>query len=161
QVAPHERERRMTRCFTSQTRFLASALAALALLLPAFTPAWAQAAQGKYAQEADRLHVILLVAGYSDEIGGPGLQDWKAGKAAPQASMDKSKLSAHARTGKTPKTGKLHTPQDVLDTVKSLKIAGNDNVLVYHSGHGEISDSKQPEASHVLGLDAGEIGRMQ
>jgi hypothetical protein len=151
----------MTRFFTSQARFLGSALAALVLSLPAFTPAWAQAAKGKHTPEADRLHVILLVAGYSDDIGGPCLNDCKAVKAALEASIDKSKLTIHDLTGKNPRTGKLHTPQDVLDTVKSLKIAGNDNVLVYHSGHGEISDPKQPEASHVLGLDTGEIGRMQ
>jgi hypothetical protein len=149
----------MTKVFNARTTAFGIALAALALA--AFSPASAQPAKKKFPPEADKIHLVLLVWGYSDNIGSPCLNDCKGVKATLEASLEKGRLAVHDFTGKNPKTGQFFTPKEVLDGIKSMKIGKNDTVFVYHSGHGEIGDRQQPEASHLLFIDKGQIGRMQ
>jgi hypothetical protein len=160
-LVTREGERLMSKDFNGRTTVLGIALAAPMLVLAAFSPALAQPATNKFSPEADKIHLVLLVWGYSDNIGGPCLNDCKAVKATLAASVEKERLVVDDFTGKNPKTGQFFTPKEVLDGIKSMKIGKNDTVFVFHSGHGEIGDRKQPEASHLLFIDNGQIGRMQ
>lgn len=151
----------MLKMLTPRLTTVAGALVALAMSLQTFSPAQAQVGKGQYPDEADKIHLILLVAGYSDGIGGPCLNDCKAIKATLEASLTKKQLAVYDFTGKNPKTDQWYTPKEVIETVKGMRVGKNDSVFIYHSGHGEIGDRKQPEASHRLFIDKGQITRMQ
>jgi hypothetical protein len=138
------------------------ALAALLLSLQAFSPVWADV-DAKQPPEADKLHVVLLVHGYTDGNGNACVNDVKGVQAALETAFakDKDRLVIHDLAGKNPKTDQLYTPAEVMQYLKDMQVGKNDNVLVFHSGHGAITDKKQPEASHVMAIDRGVLKRMQ
>ena len=74
-------------------------------------------------------------------------------------AKESKRLVVHNLTAKNPKTGKLYAGKEVLDYLKSMKVGTNDNVLVFHSGHGGIADAKNPEKTHHLYIDGGEVDR--
>jgi hypothetical protein len=129
------------------------------LVLYGQCPALAQAA--KVPGEADKLHVVLLVDGTDKVIGGGDKHDVAAMKSIISGTIgkDPKRVVYHDLTGKNRVTGKYWTGPEVLKNLQALKIGPNDNVLVYHSGHGNMADHKHPEASHNLAIDGGWIER--
>jgi hypothetical protein len=151
----------MKTAHTTRTVFCGGALATLLLALGTLSPAWAQPGPGVPA-EADKLHVVLLVDG-SDGNGPACLKDVEGMRAALEAAFakDPQRLVLHDLAGKNPKSGKLYTPAEVMQYLMGLKVGKNDNVLVFHSGHGGILDRKGPEASFVLTIDRGKLYRLE
>ena len=146
---------------TTRRRFLLTAAAMAALLaLQAFTPAFAQP-DDKRPAEADRVHIVLLVAGADSNIGNADMADVEAMRHAVSTSFagDKRRVVFHDLTGKNPTTGKHYTGPQILQHLKQMKVGHNDTVLVFHSGHGGIQDKNHPEASHILTVDGGRVGR--
>lgn len=139
--------------------FLPAGLAAALVALQAVN-ALADAKPNRPA-EADKLHVVLLVAGADSNIGNADVQDVHAVKHAVETAFanDHKRLVLHDLTHKNPKTGKFWTGGEILQYLRNMKVGPNDNVLVFHSGHGGIANRKQPEASHILTVDGGQIAR--
>ena len=140
---------------------LAATVTAALLALQIFTPAFAQPGP-KYSAEADKVHVVLLVAGADSNIGNADMADVAAMRHAISASFasDRKRVVFHDLTGKNPATGRHYTGPEILARLKRMKVGSNDTVLVFHSGHGGISDKKHPEASHVLTVDGGQVNRI-
>ncbi len=140
---------------------LPAALVALVLGLQALTPAWSQSATCKKSPEANKLHVVLLVAGADDKIGNADMQDIAAMKQAIDTAFvkDSNRVVYHDLTGKNPATGRHYTGAEVLEYLEKMKVGCNDNILIFHSGHGAIADRNQPEASQVLVIDGGQVSR--
>jgi hypothetical protein len=111
--------------------------------------------------EADNVHVVLLVAGADSNIGNADVQDVRAVKHAVETAFagEAKRLHIHDLTHKNPKTGKFWTGPEIVQYLRNLKDGPNDNVLVFHSGHGGIKDRKHPEDSHILTVDGGPIAR--
>jgi hypothetical protein len=111
--------------------------------------------------EADKVHLVLLLAGADANIGRADIKDVAAVRKAllTAFAQDKARLVIHDLTVKNPKTGKYYTGNEVIDDCKSMNIGKNDTVLVYHSGHGGIEDPKNPEGTHVLTIDGGTVRR--
>jgi hypothetical protein len=146
--------------FMTLRKALPAALVALVLGLQALTPAWSQTATCKKS-EADKLHVILLVAGADDNIGNADMKDIAAMKQAIDTAFakDSDRVVYHDLTGKNPATGRHYTGAEVLEYIRGMKVGSNDNVLIFHSGHGAIANRNQPEASHILVIDGGQVSR--
>jgi hypothetical protein len=138
---------------------IGGASAVLLLAVLAFNAAGAS--EKNRPAEADKVHVVLLVAGADSDIGNADLKDVAAMKHTVKTAFQKDpkRLVIHDLTGKNPKTGKFYTPDEIKGHLKQMKVGKNDNVLVYHSGHGTILDKKRPEATHMLTVDGGVIGR--
>jgi len=133
---------------------------ALLVSLQAFIPLWAQT-NGNRPAEADKLHVVLLVAGHDKGIGNADLKDIAAMKKAINAAFaqDKTRVIFHDLTGINKKTGKVYSAAEILNHLRGMKIGKNDNVMVYHSGHGGITNMKRPEQTHTLVVDGGDLHR--
>lgn len=142
-------------------KFTAAALLAV-LLLGVQTCNLAQAqTRPTRPAEADKLHVILLVNGTDKSIGVTCLHDIQGMRSTLAAAFakDTKRIVIHNLAGKNGRTGKLFSDQEVMAYIKNMKIGNNDNVLVYHSGHGGCSDPKNPEKSHGLAIDGGTVNR--
>jgi hypothetical protein len=150
----------MNRTFANRRLILAVLSAALVLALHGSGPLQGQGTGGR-AAEADKLHVVLLVAGNDKGIGSADMKDVAAMKQAISSAFakDKNRLVFHDLTGISKKTGKVYSANEILAHLKNMKIGNNDNVLVYHSGHGGIADRSRPEASHILTVDGGQLHR--
>jgi hypothetical protein len=111
--------------------------------------------------EADKVHLVLLIAGADSNIGSADVKDVASVRKALVAAFakDKERLAVHDLTPKNPKTGKYYTGDEVINSLKSTNIGKNDTVFVYHSGHGGIDDPKNPEGTHVLTIDGGTVRR--
>jgi hypothetical protein len=153
-------ETAMNKHLTQRTTLLTAPVAALLLALAAVSPLWAQSTSARPA-EADRLHVVLLVAGHDSGIGNADLKDIAAMKRTIDTAFanDKKRVAYHDLTGINAKTGKAFTANEILAHLRNLKIGPNDNVLVYHSGHGGIADKNRPEETHILTVDGGQLNR--
>jgi hypothetical protein len=134
-------------------------LSALSLITFA-TPGWAdrngvKAPPAKVAAEADQLHLILLGYTKADNVGIACGKDVLAMKHHLETAFakDKGRLVIHNLTGNQWSGAK------VLKYLREMKVGHNDNVLVYHSGHGAIANPKQPEKSQVLVLNSGRVLR--
>src|SRR5205807_4895546 len=129
----------------------AGAVTAALLALQALAPAFAQP-ESKHPAEADKVHVVLLVAGADSNIGNADMADVAAMRHAISASFasDKKRVVFHDLTGKNPATGRHYTGPEIVGRLKKMKVGNNDTVLVFHSGHGGINDKNRPEASHGL-----------
>jgi hypothetical protein len=138
---------------------LASTLAMAAVLL-ARVPASAQT-DGTRPAEAARLHVIYLAAGADANIGSADKQDIDAMKHIITSTIgrDVKRVSTHDLTGKRRSTGKFWTGQEVLKYIANLKIGPNDNIFIFHSGHGGIANRRRPEETQVLTIDGGNLER--
>lgn len=142
---------------------ITGALAALIIALQAFSPLWADnTTPAKRPAEADKVHVVLLMAGQASDIGNADQQDIAAMKLAINAAFakDQNRVVFHDLTGINPKTSTYFSGDEILDYLKDMKIGQNDNVLVYHSGHGGILDKNRPEESQVLCCDGGNVMRI-
>jgi hypothetical protein len=111
--------------------------------------------------QADKVHLVLLIAGADSAIGKADIKDVASVRNALVGAFakDKGRLVVHDLTAKNPKTGKYYTGDEVIGSLKSMNIGKNDTVLVYHSGHGGITDPKNPEGTHVLTIDGGTVRR--
>jgi hypothetical protein len=147
--------------FTIQKLWLMSTAAAALLFLLTLSPVAAQPGPNP-AAEADKLHVVLLVAGADSSIGNADLKDVAAMRQAVAVSFaaEPKRVVLHDLTGKNPTTRRFYTGPEILKHVREMKVGPNDNVLIFHSGHGGINDRKRPEESHVLVVDGGQVGRM-
>src|SRR5439155_27171520 len=115
---------------TTRRRFLLTAAAMAALLaLQAFTPAFAQP-DDKRPAEADRVHIVLLVAGADSNIGNADMADVEAMRHAVSTSFagDKRRVVFHDLTGKNPTTGKHYTGPQIVQYLKTMKVGHNDTV---------------------------------
>ena len=150
----------MSNHLTRRMFLLTAPVAALLLALAAVSPLSAQATSSRPA-EADRLHVVLLVAGHDSGIGNADLKDIAAMKRTLNAAFasGKKRLAYHDLTGINSKTGKVFTASEILAHLRNMKIGPNDNVLVFHSGHGGIADKNRPEETHILTVDGGQLKR--
>jgi hypothetical protein len=137
------------------------AVAALLLVLESTSLLWAQANQ-KLPAEADKLHVVLMVNGTDKSIGATCLHDVQALKKVLRTAFakDAKRLVIHDLTLTNPKTKKLYTANEIIGYLKGMQVGKNDNVLVYHSGHGCVYDAKKPEHTHTLFIDGGSVNRM-
>jgi hypothetical protein len=137
--------------------------AAIILLVLTLSPIGAQDPTPKRPAEAEKLHAILLVAGADEGIGNADLHDVAAMRHILEQTLGgkANQLVIHDLTGKNPKTKKFYSGPEILKFVEGLKVGENDNVLIFHSGHGGIEDRKKPEESHVLFVDGGSINRKQ
>src|SRR5205823_6189863 len=145
----------------TRRKFLfAGAVTGALLALQALAPAFAQTGPAHPA-EADKVHVVLLVAGADSNIGNADMADIAAMRHAISASFagDKKRVVFHDLTGKNPATGQHYTGPQILERLKRMKVGHNDTVLVFHSGHGGIQDKKHPEATHILTVDGGQVAR--
>jgi hypothetical protein len=145
---------------TSRSKWLIECAAVL-LALQALPTAGAQEPAPKKPAEADKLHVVLLVAGADQNIGNADLQDIQAMRrvidlAFPQQAK---RVVYHDLTGKNPATRKHFTGPEIIKHLKAMKIEANHNVLIFHSGHGGMSNRKRPEESHILTVDGGSVAR--
>ena len=124
---------------------LIGSAAALILGLQSFSPLWARAGT-KGPAEADKLHVVLLVAGNDGDIGNADMKDIAAMKLVLDTSfaVDKHRLVYHDLTGINTKTGSLYTAAEIFSYLREMKIGSNDNVLVFHSGHGYLHHRQEP-----------------
>jgi hypothetical protein len=145
---------------TTRTISLTATVAALLLSLQAFNPLWAQNGNTRPA-EADRLHVVLLVAGNDGGIGNADMKDIESMRHAINVAFakDKNRVVYHDLTGINKKTGKVYSANEIMAHLRGMKIGKNDNVLVFHSGHGGIADKEHPEESHILTVDGGRLAR--
>jgi hypothetical protein len=127
------------------------AVAAMLLAMQAVSPSWATAKGDRRAQ-ADKVHVVLLVCTNASDIGDADARDVAAMRKAIEESFygDSDRVVFHDLTGNNPKTGEWYSTQEILDYLRDMQIGSNDNVLVYHSGHGAILNPRQPEATQVL-----------
>jgi Caspase domain len=150
----------MNRHSTIRTFLLSAPVAALLLALQAFSPLWAQCNASRTG-EADKLHVVLLVAGHDGGIGNADLKDIAAMKHTMDAAFanDNGRVVYHDLTGINDDTGNVYTAAEILAYLRGMEIGKNDNVLVFHSGHGAITDRDRPEDSHVLLVDGGKLAR--
>jgi hypothetical protein len=134
-------------------------IVAILLVLFSFNPLQAQTSN--VPPEADKLHVVLLVAGHDEGIGNADMMDIAAMKRTINSAFakDKNRLVYHDFTGTNAKTGQVFTSKDILARLRNLKIGTNDSVLVFHSGHGGIADKARPEETHILTVDGGQLHR--
>ncbi len=111
--------------------------------------------------EADKVHLVLLIAGADSAIGKADIKDVASVKNAMLTAFagDRGRLVIHDFTGKNPNTRKYYTGEEVLAGLRAMNIGRNDSVFVYHSGHGGIENPRDPEGSHVLTIDGGRIRR--
>jgi hypothetical protein len=160
-------EKSMRTLMTKRTAVLALGLAVLALAAPALGAQGTAPAPKPQANrgpdEADKLHVVLLVFGHKGGISAACQKDCKGLKAALEAAFadDAHRLVIHDLTVKNPKTGKVYSSAETLAVIESLNPGGNDNVLVFQSGHGSIGDRNSPELSQRLMMDGGSLTRAQ
>lgn len=113
------------------------------------------------ADEADKVHVVLLVYGKDGAFGAACRKDVSAfAKMLDQGFEQKAdRLVFHDYTGLNPATFRPWTPREVLADLKEMKVGTNDAIVLYHSGHGMIADPKSPEASQIVLTDEGPIER--
>lgn len=112
---------------------------------------------------ADRVHVILLVNGTDKNIGKSCLRDIQGVRNTISGAMakDRSKLVIHNLAGRNARTGRLFSANEIMAYLKNIKVGHNDTVMVYHAGHGGISDVRRPEQTHMLFVDGGQLSRWQ
>jgi hypothetical protein len=104
------------------------------------------AAGAEVRDEATRLHVVLLGFTPADGIGPACRKDVEAVRRFFQSSLGSlpgNRLQIHDLTGDA------WTPDRILAALQKLPVGPNDNVLVYHSGHGCMRPDG-PWASHLL-----------
>jgi len=111
--------------------------------------------------EADKVHVVLLVYGKDGNFGAACRKDVHAfAKMLDQGVEQKTdRLAFHDYTGLNPSTFRSWAPKEVLADLGRMKVGGNDSIVVYHSGHGMIVDPKAPESSQIVLTDEGPIQR--
>jgi hypothetical protein len=106
---------------------------------------------GTVAPEAAKLHLILLGDENDPGIGANCKRDVDAVRSLLQDRFARQpeRLVLHDLTGDA------WTPERVLDYLNNhLRIGPNENVLVFHSGHGGIRRQTNPAEVFVLGLNS-------
>jgi len=101
------------------------------------------------------------VAGNDSGIGNADLKDVAAMRSAINAAFakDRKRVVYHDLARVNKKTGKPYSSDEILAHLKSMKVGQNDNILVFHSGHGCITDKNRPEETHILFVDGGSFAR--
>ncbi|MFO0867039.1 MAG: caspase family protein [Gemmataceae bacterium] len=111
--------------------------------------------------EADKVHVVLLVYGKDGEFGAACRKDVNAfAKMLDQGFEQKAnRLEFHDYTGLNPTSFRSWTPKEVLADLGQMQVGNNDAIVLYHSGHGMIVEPKVPESSQIVLTDEGPIQR--
>ena len=102
--------------------------------------------------EASKVHVVLLVYGPNDWFGDACRADVRGFKEMLEAGFEakKDRLVFHDYTAKNPTTEGDWTPEEILDDLETIEVGLNENIVVFHSGHGAIGDLSRPEETHIL-----------
>jgi hypothetical protein len=113
------------------------------------------------ADEADKVHVVLLVYGKDGQFGAACRKDVHAfAKMLDQGFEQKAdRLEFHDYTGLNPTNFRPWTPKEVLADLARMQVGTNDSIVLYHSGHGMIVDPKSPESSQIMVTNEGPIQR--
>jgi len=111
--------------------------------------------------EASRVHLVLLGYTPANGFGDACRRDIIAVEATLRAGFrEKSdRIVTHELSVKNPRTGAAYTTAEVEQYLRSMEVGRNEIVIVYHSGHGKITNPREPESSHVLEFNGGEISR--
>jgi hypothetical protein len=112
-----------------------------------------------YPAEASRVHVVLLVDRRAPHIGAPCYKDVLGFRAALVAGFaaKRDRLVFHDLTGEHPQTRRDWTPRQVFLYLSGLQFGPNETLVVFHSGHGSVSNRAFPEETHRLSLNTGSI----
>jgi Caspase domain len=138
------------------------AVTALLLATQAVCPSWASA-KASGLGEASKVHVVLLVCKTDSEIGDADARDVEAMRKAIEQAFynDSNRVVFHDLTGMNPATNNWYSAEDILGYLRNMQVGPNENVLVYHSGHGAILNPSAPEATQLLVMNGGRLLRKE
>jgi len=106
------------------------------------------------ASEARRVHVFLTVYGPDIAFGRACRNDVKAFRSVLERGFEtkKDRLVFHDYTGMHPETHKPWTADQVMSSLRNLRLGANESVVFFHSGHGHIEDRARPEETQEMTL---------